>query len=240
MSLGMEVGLSPGVFVLNGDPAPPPQKMAEPPPQFSAHVYCGQTAGWIKMPFGMEVGLGPGHIVLDGPLGREVGLNTSDIVLDGDQLPPPKRCTGHSFAQLLLLYSPLFVCERFCHSLHVVTGEHRYGSACSIHATKRRVVWPTCMCWRHPRTVVHALRCLGHSWCSGIQPSNAALLCMVLEPTVCCTSIAEICVALIQASAQGAFLGALKWCWRHLCRVSSFDVVVTSFSEFSVDYKCPD
>jgi len=35
-------------------------------PQFLAHVYCGQTAGWIKMPLGMEVGLGPGHIVLDG------------------------------------------------------------------------------------------------------------------------------------------------------------------------------
>jgi len=35
-------------------------------PQFSADVYCGQTAGWIKMPVGMEVGLGPGHIVLDG------------------------------------------------------------------------------------------------------------------------------------------------------------------------------
>jgi len=29
-------------------------------------VYCGQTAGWIKMPLGAEVGLGPGHIVLDG------------------------------------------------------------------------------------------------------------------------------------------------------------------------------
>jgi len=28
-------------------------------PQFLAHVYCGQTAGWIKMTFGMEVGLGP-------------------------------------------------------------------------------------------------------------------------------------------------------------------------------------
>jgi len=34
-------------------------------PQFSAHVYCGQTAGWIVMPLSMEVGLGPGHIVLD-------------------------------------------------------------------------------------------------------------------------------------------------------------------------------
>jgi len=34
--------------------------------QFSAHVCCGQMAGWIKMALGMEVGLGPGHIVLDG------------------------------------------------------------------------------------------------------------------------------------------------------------------------------
>ena len=40
-------------------------------PQFSAHVRCGQTAEWIKMPLGMEVGLGP-----------------SDFVLDGDSAPP--------------------------------------------------------------------------------------------------------------------------------------------------------
>ena len=46
-------------------PSSPPQKGAEPPPQFSAHVYCGQTAGWIKMALGMEVGIGTGHIVLD-------------------------------------------------------------------------------------------------------------------------------------------------------------------------------
>jgi len=37
-----------------------------PPLHFSAHVYCGQTAEWIKMALGTEVGLGPGHIVLDG------------------------------------------------------------------------------------------------------------------------------------------------------------------------------
>ena len=35
-------------------------------PQFSAHVRCGQTAGWIKMPLGMGIGLGPGDLVLDG------------------------------------------------------------------------------------------------------------------------------------------------------------------------------
>jgi len=34
MSLGMEVGLGPGDFVLDGDPAPPPQKGVELPPNF--------------------------------------------------------------------------------------------------------------------------------------------------------------------------------------------------------------
>jgi len=33
---------------------------------FSAHVYCGQTAGWMKMPPGTDVGLGPSDIVLGG------------------------------------------------------------------------------------------------------------------------------------------------------------------------------
>ena len=66
MPLGMEVGLSPRDFVFDGDPALLLKKGAEPPPQFSAHVYCGQTARWIEMALGMEVGLGPGHIVVDG------------------------------------------------------------------------------------------------------------------------------------------------------------------------------
>ena len=48
------------------DPVPFPQKGAEPPPQFSAHFYCGRMAGCIKMPLGMEVGLSPGEFVLDG------------------------------------------------------------------------------------------------------------------------------------------------------------------------------
>ena len=61
MKLGVEVGLSPGHIVLDGDPAPLPNRGTA--PQFLAHVCCGQTAGWIKMPLGMEVGLGLGHIV---------------------------------------------------------------------------------------------------------------------------------------------------------------------------------
>ena len=60
----MEVGLVPGDFVLDGDPAPPAVKGTQ--PKFLAHVYCGQTAKWIKMPLGREVGLCAGDIVLDG------------------------------------------------------------------------------------------------------------------------------------------------------------------------------
>ena len=91
-------------------------------PQFSAHVYCGQTPGWIKMALGMELGLGPGHIMLDGdlapipkrgqspqifgplllwpngciriPLGTEVGPSLRHTVLDRDIAPPPLK--GHS------------------------------------------------------------------------------------------------------------------------------------------------
>jgi len=62
MPLGMQIGLSLGDFVLDGDPAPALKRGS---PQFSAYFYCSQTAGWIKMALGMEVGLGPGHIVLD-------------------------------------------------------------------------------------------------------------------------------------------------------------------------------
>ena len=92
-----------------------PHKKAQPPSQFLAHVFCGQTAEWIKMALGTEVGLGRGNIVLDVdpapqkrhspqfsahvncgqmagfmriPLGTEVGLSPDDIVLDGDPAPP--------------------------------------------------------------------------------------------------------------------------------------------------------
>ena len=57
-----------------GVPAPPKRGTA---PEFTTHVYCGQTAGWMKVPLGVEVDLGPGH-----------------IVLDGDTAPPSKRGTA--------------------------------------------------------------------------------------------------------------------------------------------------
>jgi len=74
MALGMEVGLGPGDFVFDGNPATPGTEGTSSTTQFLAHVYCGQTAGWMKTSLGREVDLGPGHIVLDGvPALRETG-----------------------------------------------------------------------------------------------------------------------------------------------------------------------
>ena len=54
MSLGTEVGLDRGDIVLDRDPAVSQKRgTAAPPPTFR-FMYCGQMAGWIKMPLGME------------------------------------------------------------------------------------------------------------------------------------------------------------------------------------------
>jgi len=88
--------------------------------QIFCHVYCGQTAVWMKLVLGMVVGLIPGDFVLDGepvsspkgaepplqfsahfccdqtagciqmPLGMDVGLSPGDFVLDGDPVPLTK------------------------------------------------------------------------------------------------------------------------------------------------------
>jgi len=75
MPLGMELGLSPRDFVLDGDTDPSPKRGQS--PQFSTHVYCAQTAGCITMPLGAEVGLSPG-----------------DFVFDGDPVPLPQKGGG--------------------------------------------------------------------------------------------------------------------------------------------------
>jgi len=63
MSLGMELGLCPGDFVLDGDPVALSPKRGR-TPKFSAHVYCDQTAGWMKLVLDMMVGLNLGAFVL--------------------------------------------------------------------------------------------------------------------------------------------------------------------------------
>ena len=64
MPLGIELGLDLGDFVLDGDHVAPSPKGGG-PPKFSAHVYCDQTAGWMKLILGMVAGLSPGEFVLD-------------------------------------------------------------------------------------------------------------------------------------------------------------------------------
>ena len=94
MPLGVEVGLGPGDFVLDGDPAPPSPEGGTAPSKFSAHVYCDQTTGWMKLVLGMGVGLSSGDFVLDGdrpsPLPPKEGGAPSTIL--GPFLLWPNGC----------------------------------------------------------------------------------------------------------------------------------------------------
>jgi len=73
----MELGLGPDDFVLDMDTVDPSPKGGQ-TPKFSAHVYCDQMAGWMKLVLGMVVGLSP-----------------DEFVLDGDPVPLPQK--GQSF-----------------------------------------------------------------------------------------------------------------------------------------------
>jgi len=60
-----------------------PKRGAEPFPQFSAHFYCGQTVGCIKMPLGMELSISPEDFVLDGnPPLPENGAESPQFLAD--------------------------------------------------------------------------------------------------------------------------------------------------------------
>ena len=87
-----EVNLGPGDVGLD-EIAAPRQKGHS--PQFSVHVYCDQTAGWMKTPLGTEVDLGRGP-----------------IVLAGDPAPPRK---GHSSPHS---FRPMFVVATVAHLIY--------------------------------------------------------------------------------------------------------------------------
>jgi len=46
-----------------------------------AHVYCGETAGWIRVQLGTEVGLGSGRIELDGYPAPPTESSTAAIII---------------------------------------------------------------------------------------------------------------------------------------------------------------
>ena len=128
MPLDREVDSSPGDTVLDGDSAPPQRVTA--PPQFSAHVCCGQMAGWIKMPLGTRrhcvssprtqlpqrdkppnfrlMSVVAGWIKM--PVGTKLGLGPGHIVLDGYPAPLPKGAQ-----QPPLLSAPVYCSQTVAH-----------------------------------------------------------------------------------------------------------------------------
>jgi len=77
-----------------------PSQRGTAPPQFSAHICCGQMAAWIKMPLGMEVGLSPGDFMLDGDPAPN-GCMDQDATWYGGRTRPTQhgvRC-GPSYPQ---------------------------------------------------------------------------------------------------------------------------------------------
>ena len=85
MSLGMELGLGPDDFVLDGDPAPLPKRGAEPPIFGKCLLWPN---GWMD-----EAGTWHG--------GRpQVGLSPGDFVLDGE--PAPLRQKGSELPSPIL------------------------------------------------------------------------------------------------------------------------------------------
>ena len=87
MPFGTQVCLDLGNIVLDGDPAPPSRKVAQ-PPIFGPRLLWPN--GWMdQVPLCKEVDLGPGHIVLDG-----------DPV--GTQHPPPYSSPSSLFGPCLL------------------------------------------------------------------------------------------------------------------------------------------
>ena len=157
----------------------PPQR-GDRAPQFSAHVYCDQTAAWSTMPLGMEVGLSPGHTVLDGdpahpsPKGGippnfcpcllwpngwmdqdatwyEVSLSPGRSVLHGD-LAPPKRGTAPSFWPMSIVAKQLPISATAEHLLvlfSVPTECLQCFSHCCLGI--RKCIWPAkswvLRCW---------------------------------------------------------------------------------------------
>ena len=114
-----------------GTQLPPPAKKGT-VRQFSANVYCGQTAVCIRIPHGKEVHLSLGDIVLDGdtappplkghspqfsvhvrygqtaewtqtPLDMEVGPGPGDFVLDGNPARQKKKATAPNFRPMFIV-----------------------------------------------------------------------------------------------------------------------------------------
>ena len=120
-------------------------------PQFSAHVYCGQTAGSIRIPLGTEVGLSPGDIVLDGdPAPSSQRKTGTPPPLFGPCLlwPKAKRSPISATAELLLIYAVIHKKHQRSHFQQVTQLLHGYYIS-RESLTTRNVLWSrvsVCVC----------------------------------------------------------------------------------------------
>ena len=155
MPLGTKVGLSPGDSVLDGDRSrchlvwtkasaqatlcymgtrSLSPKRGRSHPKFSAHVYCGQMGGWIKMILGMEVGLSPGELDGDLPSPPQKGGGApspifspfllwpngcmdQDATWYGGRPPPRRHCVrwgGGKIKYILIAYFLGNICAKNC------------------------------------------------------------------------------------------------------------------------------
>ena len=143
MKLGAQIGLGHGHNVLDGDPAPPPQRAQ--PPIFGPYLL--RPNGCIDQDATVEVGFGPG-----------------DFVLDGDPVPFPQK---GSVASLHPIFGPCLLwsngwmdqdgtwhggrpetrglCVRWGPSPHPKFSAHVYYSYCdflrTLHRRKVLLVW---------------------------------------------------------------------------------------------------
>jgi len=124
----MEVGLGPGDFVFDWDPAPP-ERRAQPHPIFGpCLLYCGQTAGWMETPLCTEV-----H---------------GDIVLDGDQALRERDTTAPSFRPMSIVatVAHLSYCCRLCRGLYLRTKWHLDPSS-RLATTDMGKIEGLCLFW---------------------------------------------------------------------------------------------
>ena len=101
-------------------------------PRFSAHVYCDQTAGWMKTPLGTEVDLGPGYIVLTGTqLPSRKGHTSSPLFRPCLLWPrPPISATAELLFKIAAIRHLGFLETGFFNCGY--TSECHYASSCKI------------------------------------------------------------------------------------------------------------
>jgi len=134
-----------GHIALDGDPALPKKGLNIPThPHFSAHVYCGETAGRIKTPLGTEVDLGLDHIVLDG----------TQLPPKGVQQPPlsARVYYGQTVAHLcycwaLVLYVSTFVTVTKKRKISLRHFPHIYSVARMTEWCISSVAWCRELSW---------------------------------------------------------------------------------------------